>query len=502
MVRSQQPEWLTPPELGAIRSPVHQVPPMSALINYSTLPRYARSPSPGGERFALPPDAVFNLPLTITATTASKGILVCAPALARWCVLHSDEELRVLNQFASRQCLRDIACGQLSQDAVLRVVAEIIEKGFFADTPVADFDGHRAITCHITEACNLRCTHCYRFSGRALPREMDALTWRRLAEEHAASGGRFATITGGEPLLRRKVVEAILQVCAERDLLATLLTNGVFVRSRDAIASIAGSLAAVQVSMDGTSPAVNDRVRGDGVFEGAWRAVEILCSFEHLRVFVAMTPLPETLDAIEAEIGEFHDLVRSRFGNRVVIRLSANLLEGRTIKALSADGHRQRVRRLQKLVQGEDWDQRIDAASFEPGIRRHTCGFAGGGICIEPDGVVLACEFDRESEVANVQHEPLHAIKRRLADLARRSGVNDSPICAPCDVRYLCGGSCRIRPNGHEIRKPVSLTMGHRVVVQGEHGSGCNGELRAELIDRIIAANGVRYSWQANLCGA
>lgn len=112
----------------------------------------------------------------------------------------------------------------------------------------------------VTERCNLSCPGCYlpgRDGGFACP---DAAA-RRVFEPLAASGARFATITGGEPLLHPRLGE----ICAAASGLFTevqVVTNGLlldaaaFAMLRDA------GVGAVRVSLDGAGAATHDALRG------------------------------------------------------------------------------------------------------------------------------------------------------------------------------------------------------------------------------------------------
>lgn len=105
----------------------------------------------------------------------------------------------------------------------------------------------------VTERCNLRCRHCYFFSpGYALGGDQDLDAWRARFEAMRAAGDPLWGITwvGGEPLLRRELVELGMRYFRFNK----VVTNGT-------IALPDWPRVSFVVSVDGTEEA-HDRQRG------------------------------------------------------------------------------------------------------------------------------------------------------------------------------------------------------------------------------------------------
>lgn len=127
----------------------------------------------------------------------------------------------------------------------------------------------RNVYLYITEACQLRCEHCYmgerldRALKMPLPKIVDTLTtWRRL-------GGSKLTLLGGEPTLHPHYCEAIRlskKLGYEHVITTTNAQKPALRRFRQLAPD---DFAYVQVSLDGGSQATHDDVRGAGTFDEA-----------------------------------------------------------------------------------------------------------------------------------------------------------------------------------------------------------------------------------------
>lgn len=134
------------------------------------------------------------------------------------------------------------------------------------------------LTIAITGECNLRCAHCWVDAGlSASAAWLPVATGRRLIEEFAGLGGVSVRVTGGEPLLHPDWLE-LLQVVDAAGLKVLLQTNGMLFGD-DNLRALQGLKLAqlnIQVSLDGATAAVHDRVRGAGAYEQALRGIQRL----------------------------------------------------------------------------------------------------------------------------------------------------------------------------------------------------------------------------------
>jgi MoaA/NifB/PqqE/SkfB family radical SAM enzyme len=141
-------------------------------------------------------------------------------------------------------------------------------------------------------ACPLRCTHC--FAG-ALPRRETPLSrdeLRALFAELWSLGTTRVSLTGGEPLLRRDFFD-VVDDAAAAGLFVSLTTSGVTIDDDVARALAArlhdGRLGWLSVSLEGPDAALNDAVRGAGVFD------DVVGRLAHLRAHDAPFALAFTV---------------------------------------------------------------------------------------------------------------------------------------------------------------------------------------------------------------
>ena len=65
------------------------------------------------------------------------------------------------------------------------------------------------IQWHITDRCNLRCKHCYMYSGKAYSNELSLDQWKEIIKSYIDNEGREIIFCGGEPLILKNFSELI-----------------------------------------------------------------------------------------------------------------------------------------------------------------------------------------------------------------------------------------------------------------------------------------------------
>jgi len=136
-----------------------------------------------------------------------------------------------------------------------------------------EYGRFRNVYVYITEACQLRCKHCYMGDRlhRALRMPYDEVIsvlryWRRM-------GGSKVTILGGEPTVHpqyQEIIRAARSIGYEH---VITTTNGLAAADRRFATMEPSDFAYVQVSLDGGSSDSHDAIRGPGTFDRALETV-------------------------------------------------------------------------------------------------------------------------------------------------------------------------------------------------------------------------------------
>lgn len=118
----------------------------------------------------------------------------------------------------------------------------------------------------IVHECNLRCKHCY-LTAKELSdsRHLSLDEGLAFIRDLADSGVFHLSIAGGEPLLHPNIVEFIA-AATKGGMLVALSTNAMLLSEDLAFRLKDAGLGAIQISLDGSTPETNDRIRSKGVF--------------------------------------------------------------------------------------------------------------------------------------------------------------------------------------------------------------------------------------------
>ena len=131
----------------------------------------------------------------------------------------------------------------------------------------------------ISTTCNLHCKGCYaRSNGIAeddTEQQKSTLSpeqWQTIFTEAAGMGINFSLIAGGEPFMRKDILEKIAEV---KDMIFPIFTNGTLI-GPSYIKFLKDHLNMVPIiSIEGTAMGTDDR-RGQGVFKRAIQSMEML----------------------------------------------------------------------------------------------------------------------------------------------------------------------------------------------------------------------------------
>ncbi len=130
---------------------------------------------------------------------------------------------------------------------------------------IAFAPGERNVFLHLLTACNLACRHCYinrQEHGTATLGTATIESWLGLL--HAPGKENNLVLLGGEPTLHPGLAQAVRTARELGYASVTIDTNGYLFH--DILDRIGPEDAVLSFSLDGPEPAVNDPLRGEGVF--------------------------------------------------------------------------------------------------------------------------------------------------------------------------------------------------------------------------------------------
>ncbi|AHI66611.1 radical SAM/SPASM domain-containing protein [Burkholderia thailandensis] len=291
----------------------------------------------------------------------------------------------------------------------------------------------RFMRLHLTQRCNLTCVHCYADSSPYVTSEGEISVdrWSRLIDEFADAGGERVLFTGGEALIY-KGCDLLIRKAHERALDVTLFSNGLLIdRYLDLIRACVDQ---VQISIDGPDAQTNDAIRGPGSFARAKQAVDTLIA-AGVRVRISMVVMASNLAAMQRDFVRFasqwpRGAVEFRLGYGVAHHGRGEELGD----PLGIDDVRPVVDALLEAVEGDGG----------PRIARSTkgCGYAEQ-IVVAHDGTVHPCHL-LDGAVTHIDKQSIPDLIQLLQQTSHDYDVDHTVGCNRCDIRNLCGGTCRI----------------------------------------------------------
>lgn len=316
---------------------------------------------------------------------------------------------------------------------------QIIEKG----SKYKYYPMHFAI--ELTDACNLRCKHCYRESGPNLLHYFPVAALINLLHELHKNGVHSLELSGGEPTFHPDFIQ-ILDFSLQHFGAVALLTNGTLLN--EPIYNLLEKYrhkAIVQVDLDGCNAKEHDQLRSvAGAFNKCVAAIQEL-SKRGIQVRVAMSLHSTNFESIEKTYHLAKQLGAKWFTCSPVIEI------GRANKEmlLSWEQLKMAMERLNMLAI-KDPDTVLTATELKrlSGKLGSNCGAGSRSLALGPDGRIRPCFLVNEVIPAfkNILDMPLEEALA-CAPLAFFHNLEPpSPeLCGDCRYTIFCYG-CIARP--------------------------------------------------------
>src|SRR5688572_29894428 len=339
---------------------------------------------------------------------------------------------------------------------------------------VEGFSRPYVISWNLTYRCNLACEHCYLDAGGtplvgtqnfADRSELGTEECFRVIDEIAAFAPECLTIlTGGEPLLRRDILE-IVQRASERGLWVVVGTNGVRITENLARRLAEAGARGLSLSLDALDADRHDRFRR---VRGAWQntveGAEIL-NRTGLPFIVQTTAGAHNIGELEAIADFAHDRLAAKVWNLYFLvptgrgQFVSDITPAQYDEVLASLYRVQQKYTRRMLVNAKCAPHYIktvlETAGVETGLSQIRTYSGGAGGCpagthymgIRPNGDVTPCPY-LPVFAGNLRRSPLADLwtsSELFVDIRRRSSLGGR--CGACEMNAHCGG-CRARAYG------------------------------------------------------
>jgi radical SAM protein with 4Fe4S-binding SPASM domain len=331
------------------------------------------------------------------------------------------------------------------------------------------FDRPYVISWNLTYRCNLACEHCYLDAGGtplvdtanfADRSELGTEECFKVIDEISTFAPECLTIlTGGEPLLRRDILE-IVQRAAERGLWVVVGTNGVRITENLGRRLADAGARGLSLSLDALDPDRHDRFRR---VRGAWQnTVEGagILNRAGLPFIVQTTAGSHNLGELDAIADFAHDRLAAKVWNLYFLvptgrgQFVSDITPAQYDEVLASLYRIQTKYKGRMLVNAKCAPHYIKTVLENQGSQIRTYSGGAGGcpagthyMGIRPNGDVTPCPYLpvfagtlRTSRLAD-----LWTSSELFTDIRRRTSLGGR--CGECELNAHCGG-CRARAYG------------------------------------------------------
>lgn len=360
-------------------------------------------------------------------------------------------------------------------------------------TPGAPFQ----VVWDVTNACNLRCKHCYASAGEPLKDELSTVEALDLIDKLAVMGVPILALSGGEPLVRRDILQ-LARHARKRGIYVAMATNGTMLTEARTQDLRGAGVEYLQISLDGADAATHDGFRGmPGSFDRTMAGIRnAVASKFFVNISTTVTrqnvdQVPEIIDLCNelgvnwfmaynfVPAGRGKDMVENDLSPEMREELLRTLYErnkSSKCQVLSTAPQFARVALQQcsggtVMVPTHFYNQTVDQGMMGLTEFIGGCGAGRFYMAIRSNGDVDPCVFFPRT-VGNVRHDDLREIWLHdplFLDLRNRDMLKDN--CGHCEYRFHCGG-CRARANGY-FNDPLA----------GDPGCVRNSALYDELLE-------------------
>lgn len=388
-------------------------------------------------------NTILDVPKNLFYHRINNYLLVISQNTANWIALFNEEQEKIFGLLYSKNTLGQISELIENDEDFNFVVSQIIDRNFYDNQPI-EFNSPQkeGLYIYLTNDCNLACTHCYMYSGKPKINELSKEEWFEIIQNAKENNIQFITFTGGEVLQYKDWFE-VIQFTKHQGMSVTILTNGIL-WDKEKIEKSKTYIDEVQISLDGTNETENAVVRGKENFYKALENVKLFAR-SGVKIVVATTPTLDNIKEVEKNYINFaKGLIDELNCENLYFKISQKLITGRKVNALIKEKAKEYSTITNDLANTlypqYTIKNFINNTAIGSGLKN--CGY--GGLSISSDGKFFLCNRIEDLDPIATNKDNFHEIIKKANYYYEWSSVDNVMPCMSCELKYICGGGCRI----------------------------------------------------------
>lgn len=310
----------------------------------------------------------------------------------------------------------------------------------------------------ITDKCNFYCNYCYRFDTEKIRESEDVSDSKviELAEKLIEVGLPSVTLTGGEPLIRKKLLLELVKMFREHNINVSINTNFQFADEELLKRLLELGQRNFLISCPSTDTKMYKKITGGGDLEKLKKNLKLVTELG-FNTMVNMVVTKENINQIFETAKDLRELGISRFTATPMSFSQENQRRG---LFLSIDEIKKCVTDLIRVNN----ELHLDIDCLEPlpicampteaffkdyKFLQRTCGAGRTTLGISSTGEVRPCPLVIQS-YGNLFDDSLSEIYDRMENW--RNGTYLPSECKECKVLHKCNGSCRVNAKSYSGR--------------------------------------------------
>ncbi|MCP4254869.1 MAG: methyltransferase domain-containing protein, partial [Candidatus Scalindua sp.] len=341
------------------------------------------------------------------------------------------------------------------------LLKELIRSEFLTSEPVkrfeytgrADFihaDKLNELWIHTNNSCNLTCSHCLVNSSPNEDKGLSTENIKKVIDEAVVLGTSRFYFTGGEPFMRADIFELIDYVCNQKKSELIILTNGTLLKGEtiEKLRNLDKKLLKIQISLDGSTPEINDPLRGNGSFNLIVDGIKEIvgAGFSPTVTTVVansnIDDIPETTKLLASLEVKTHHLLwahkRGRIadnGNNSIPSIDKVIEVARKVKEVAGESG----------ISVDNDDSYKFRANSKRGTRYDLGNACYDSMCVYSNGDVYpSASFAGHAGLrcGNVLDSTLREIweSSNMSKAFRNATLQNKEKCKECHIKFICGG--------------------------------------------------------------